>query len=205
MNDLFGLPFDVDPSRVRGVKNPLPVPTECPNCGASVTVENNKAVYRKSIGKWPWIYRCESTQCDSYIGMHPNTAIPLGTLANKPLRKLRVQFKQVFNPLWHNGARTRTEAYHWLANEMGIPASTCHGGWFDTAQCKAAIKVCRKELRRLNGVPTSHHLKDDNEYQENPPGDRVPDWFDERNKYLAPDDGGGTQSNAPKGSESAPR
>lgn len=205
---MFGPPFVVDPARVRGVKNPLPAPTHCPYCARPVALVNNKLIYRKSIGKWPWAYLCTNEVCNSYVGLHPGTEIPLGTLANKPLRKLREQFKQVFNPLhnmpWRPTNRTRSEAYAWLAERMQIPVGECHGAWFNNEQAKIAIRLCRAELRRLNimavkAAPPKE--QDDTKIGQ----ERVPDWFDERNHYLAPDDGGGAQGTAQEGSEGAAR
>ena len=60
------------------VRNPLPIPTKCPYCAAGVECVENKKIYGKNYGAWPWIYRCLS--CDAYVEMHSYTDIPLGTM-----------------------------------------------------------------------------------------------------------------------------
>ncbi len=40
---------------------------------------------------WPWVYICEG--CGSYVGMHPFTDIPLGTLADAATREARKECK----------------------------------------------------------------------------------------------------------------
>jgi hypothetical protein len=118
------------------VTNPLPVPTACPNCNGPVRLVENRVIYGRNYGEWPWAYDCRP--CDAYVGLHPFTAIPLGTLATAPVREARKRAKAAFNPLWERGAMTRTQAYAWLAEQLGIAdVDACHIGWFDVAQCEA--------------------------------------------------------------------
>ena len=84
------------------------------------------------------------TGCDSYVGLHPFTGIPLGTLATRPMRDARKQAKAAFNPLWQDGAMTRSDAYAWLAAELSITnVEECHIGWFDVAQCAAVVAAVK--------------------------------------------------------------
>lgn len=129
-----------NPSRkaIARVTNPLPVPTECPHCGASCTIVNNAEIYGREYGDWPWAVLCSG--CKAYVGLHPFTSIPLGTLATAPIRKARSAAKDEFNKLWRRGAMTRSAAYAWLAGALGIAnVNECHIGWFDVAQCEAVI------------------------------------------------------------------
>lgn len=129
-----------DPSRraVARVKNPLPVPEKCPHCGSRVWIGPNSRIYGRPYGDWPWALMC--TGCDSYVGLHPFTGIPLGTLATPEIRRARKAAKEVFNPLWQRGAMTRDQAYAWLASALGIAdVEQCHIGWFDVAQCAAVV------------------------------------------------------------------
>lgn len=120
------------------VTNPLPVPTVCPHCGGPVRLVENSAIYRRNYGEWPWAYLC--APCDAYVGLHPFTAIPLGTLATAPIREARKLAKAAFNPLWMNGGMSRSEAYAWLAKAMGIAdVNQCHIGWFGVEQCVAVV------------------------------------------------------------------
>ena len=65
--------------------------------------------------------------------------MPLGRLANSALRKLKNKAHCVFDPLWLSGGMTRTEAYTWLAEQLGIPFRDCHIGMFDERLCRMAI------------------------------------------------------------------
>jgi hypothetical protein len=136
-----------NPSRraVARVLNPSPIPTACPFCGAVVTATNNDAIYGKSIGTWPWAYMCENKECHSYVGMHPLTNIPLGTLADTKTREARKLTKALFEPLHGKaGQMKRTEAYGWLANKLDIPVGECHFGWFDVAMCRRAYRILKE-------------------------------------------------------------
>lgn len=122
------------------VKDALPIPTNCRYCQGQVKFLNNLHIYGTSFGNWPYVYVC--AQCDAYVGVHPNTKIPLGTLANSSLRKARKKAKDAFNPIWMSSQMNRSQAYQWLAEQMGIEPSKCHFGWFEENQCKEATEIC---------------------------------------------------------------
>ena len=138
-----------DPSRTATarVSCALPVPTICAHCNAPVELVRNSAIYNgREFGEWPWAYLC--TGCRAYVGLHPFTAIPLGTLATEPMREARQRAKAAFNPLWEHGGMTRTEAYAWLAGAMGIAdVEHCHIGWLDYNQCAAVVAACTARIR----------------------------------------------------------
>lgn len=136
-------PANPSRSATARVKNPLPVPTECRLCGGKVECVNNREIYGRSYGEWPWVYRC--CDCGAYVGLHPFTALPLGSLADAATRAARKQAKALFQPIWEGGSMTRTEAYAWLAARLGIPFAACHFGWFDTETCNRVIEIIRKE------------------------------------------------------------
>lgn len=123
------------------VKDQLPIPKTCRYCGADVQLVDNEKIYGKSYGAWPFAYKCSC--CDSYVGVHPNTNIPLGTLANRELREWRKKAKDVFNPLWQYGGMSRTAAYNWLSEKLGIHKSKCHIGWFDVEECKKVFEMLK--------------------------------------------------------------
>jgi len=127
------------------VTNPLPAPVTCPHCGAAVKIVCNSEIYNgQQYGEWPWAYKCDGSLCDAYVGMHPFTNIPLGTLATRPIREARKRAKAAFNPLWKSGDMSRNEAYAWLAEQLGIAnTDECHIGWFDVSMCIRVVKVVR--------------------------------------------------------------
>lgn len=135
--------FKVYKAAVARVLNPLPIPTICPNCGGPVAMQSNSVVYRKEYGQWPFLYRCQDAACDSYVGLHPKTDIPLGTLANKETRDYRKKAKGLLMPMWEEQGMDRTAVYAWLAGKMGIQdVNQCHIGWFNIEQCKQVIQIC---------------------------------------------------------------
>ena len=78
------------------------------------------------------------------MGLHPFTGIPLGTLATPEMRDARKRAKAAFNPLWQGGRMSRSDAYAWLAGQMGIAdVNECHIGWFDVGQCERVIAVMK--------------------------------------------------------------
>lgn len=120
------------------VSNPLPVPTDCPHCAAPVSLVNNETIYGRAYGEWPWAYACNG--CGAYVGLHPFTSIPLGTLATAEIRDARKRAKAAFNPIWQQGGMSRKAAYAWLAGALGIAdVEACHIGWFDVDQCNAVV------------------------------------------------------------------
>lgn len=130
--------------RLRKVLNPIPAPTECRYCGGPVGLYNNSVLYRKPFGTWPYMYLC--VPCDAYVGLHPGTDIPLGTLANKALRDASKEHKATFYELVEVLGLDRTEAYATLADKMKIDRAECHFGWFDIEQCEQAGAICREAL-----------------------------------------------------------
>lgn len=140
--------FKVSATQVKKVKNPLPVPTICPNCGSAVERVSNSVIYRKEFGKWPFAYKCVDVECDSYVGIHLRTDIPLGTLANKVVRTARKEAKAMLSPMWENDGMDKDAVYAWLAGQMGIKdVNHCHIGWFDAKQCEQVVKICLHNKR----------------------------------------------------------
>lgn len=140
-----------NPSRkaIERVRNPLPVPTECPHCRGAVAVVGNAEIYGREYGEWPWAYLCRG--CGAYVGMHPGTGIPLGTLATEEIRLARKKFKAPFVRLYESGLMDRSEAYRRLAEALGIPVAECHFGWFDAAMCAKAGAASERLLAEARG------------------------------------------------------
>lgn len=118
----------------------LPIPKKCRYCGHDVIFTSNAEIYGKEYGNGK-CYLCKN--CFAYVGVHTGTIIPLGTLANDNLRKLRKKAHILFDTLWKGKTRkmTRYEAYKWLANKMNLKVVQTHIGWFDEQQCKKIINL----------------------------------------------------------------
>lgn len=134
---------------LRRVKDALPVPTTCNCCnGTRVHLVENSEIYGgRSFGDWPYAYLCRN--CFASVGLHPGTDLPLGTLADKPLREARKTCKAPFEQIWRD-YMTRKQAYAWLADQLGIPGEQCHFGLFDIALCHQARKACEQYLQNAN-------------------------------------------------------
>lgn len=137
------LPF-VSRRALRRVRDYLPIPDVCPYCGQPVQLVSNSAIYGREYGDWPYAYLCKP--CNAYVGLHPNTDLPLGTLADRELRKCRSRSKATFHQLMKRQGWSRNEAYRWLAAEMNIPRRRCHFGMFDASQCERAEFICQSYL-----------------------------------------------------------
>lgn len=132
-------PWNPSKKATARVKDKLPTPTKCPHCGSDVIIQSNDAIYGKKYGEWPWAYVCTDRKgCDSYVGMHPFTNIPLGTLATPSIRDARKKIKGRFYAMLDIRQVSRNEGYRLLAEEMDIPQSECHFGWFDVEACEKA-------------------------------------------------------------------
>ena len=119
-------------------------PVVCQYCGKPAEKVAGNVMYpsRPDLAHRQF-YRC--LPCDACVGCHPTTGLALGTLANRDLRRIRMAAHGAFDPLWMaGGVMTRTDAYKWLAGELGVSADDCHIGMFDENMCRRTIEKCSK-------------------------------------------------------------
>jgi len=140
------LPF-VSRKALRRVKDRLPAPTDCRYCGMDVELVNHSEIYGREYGDWPYAYLCRC--CWAYVGLHPFTDLPLGTLADRFLRSARKAHKRYFLDLQRKNDWSRKEAYRFLASRMGIPVEDCHWGWFEIEDCEKAGAICRAKMEEM--------------------------------------------------------
>lgn len=72
-----------------------------------------------------------------------------------PLRRARAEAHQAFDRIWKEGHLTRTDAYRWLALEMGLPVGDCHMGMMTSKECErvaAASRAYLKAARKARGA-----------------------------------------------------
>ncbi len=85
-------------------------------------------------------WRCEP--CNARVGCHGSGSSALGDLANRELRWWRSRAHQAFDPIWREDPKTtRSEAYMWLSEQLGIKQKFTHISMFDVKQCKETIKL----------------------------------------------------------------
>ncbi len=117
-------------------------PQTCPFCCSRVSLIDSAQVFGRSYG---FIYLCDAyPDCDARVRCHPKTIIPMGTLADKELRKWRSLVHCKFDPLWQSGVfSSRQSAYKWLSKAMKLPLDKTHVAMFDIRQCQKAISLVK--------------------------------------------------------------
>ena len=132
----------------------------CPYCGGPVVHRTGADIYphRPDLHRGHY-WACGS--CDARVGCHPGTALPLGRLADRRLRRLRMRAHQEFDKIWKFGRTTRPEAYIWLRRFLCLRKDDAHIGMFDEATCLKLLRACREKqykafirerLRRKKGM-----------------------------------------------------
>jgi ribosomal protein L37AE/L43A len=128
-------------------------PPVCPYCGSDAVFHKSSAKFYRGRD-YGSLWACEP--CQAWVGVHGQSKNPLGRLANAELRKLKMAAHSAFDPLWkkggtdqfrgpHKGPRMRrSDAYGWLAQQLGIAKHDCHIGLFDESMCKRVIEVCNQ-------------------------------------------------------------
>lgn len=118
----------------------LPIPKQCDSCG-SVAIEfcENGRVYGENLGDWPYLWFCPA--CNASVGCHSGTKFPLGFMADKETRALRLRCHEAFDPIWKSKYYSRSMAYKWLASKLQIRSACCHIAWLNKEQLEIAIKV----------------------------------------------------------------
>jgi hypothetical protein len=122
---------------------------KCPYCGEVAQVRDSAVIYGRSYGP---VYICPNyPECDAYVGVHPGTLTPLGTLANEELRSWRKKAHDVFDPLWKSGKMRRSKAYKWLRNTLHLSKNDGHIGMFTVEQCRQLIEAAERKKNELEG------------------------------------------------------
>ena len=128
----------------------------CPYCGKKAKlVTGDKLRGRQEFShKKFWLCR----PCQAWVGCHAGSSrnAPLGSLANKTLRRLRGQAHSAFDPLWKakmsidkcSKAKARGAGYKWLSAQLGIDPKHCHIGMFQEDLCKRTIEICKSVPRK---------------------------------------------------------
>ena len=118
----------------------------CPVCGSRAYLRPASVVYGdKAPDPDAKYYVCgRYPACDCYVAAHRKTMLPMGTLADKALRKKRHDAHVALDSLWKNGIMSRKEAYRLLQLSMGLPAEDAHIAKFSAARCDEVIALSRR-------------------------------------------------------------
>lgn len=118
----------------------------CSYCGRPAILKPASEVFHdpKRTG---YVYVCSHfPACNAYVGVHPGTKIPMGTLANPQLRRKRIEAHQAFDSIWKNGVMSRNQAYRWLSCTLCLTESQTHIAQFGDYMCDRVIEESRKVL-----------------------------------------------------------
>ena len=85
--------------------------------------------------------------CDAYVAAHKDTLLPMGTLADRNLRRKRMEAHSALNRLISSGLMNRKQAYRWLQIQLGLPESETHIAKFSELRCQKVISLCRAFAR----------------------------------------------------------
>ncbi len=125
--------------------NPVP---RCPYCGSPGILRSADGIY-KDNSQNAMLYVCKHyPTCDSYVRVHRGTKIPMGTMANRQLRSLRLEAHKYFDRLHKRGYMSKDDAYHWLAATLGLPVNQAHIGMLGEYYCKIVIEESKKLMNR---------------------------------------------------------
>ena len=134
----------------------------CPACGSRAYLRPASVVYGdKAPDPDAKYYVCgRYPACDCYVAAHRKTMLPMGTLADKALRKKRHDAHVALDSLWKNGVMSRKEAYRLLQLSMGLPAEEAHIAKFSAVRSAAGFAPPQQE--RHNKI--KHRKKGNREY-----------------------------------------
>ena len=119
----------------------------CPYCGSTAVLRDASFVYHEK-SKGGRLYVCSHyPACDSYVGVHPGTAIPKGTLADRSLRLKRIRAHRVFDQIWKTGILSKPEAYRWMADKFCLDKNHAHIGSFSDYLCDRLMAESSKVLQ----------------------------------------------------------
>ena len=120
----------------------------CIECGSVARITTGREVYpghpqfhEKRYWKCP---KC----ADAYCGCHPGSTMPLGGPAGRKTREARAFAHGAFDTLWKSPSAemSRSEAYQWLADEMGLPAAQCHIGMMTEQEAHRVAALAERKI-----------------------------------------------------------
>lgn len=127
---------------------PTPKPN-CPYCLKKSILMGGNKLYGQERLKYRLFYVCQP--CKAWVGCHPDSDRPLGTIAKPALRRLRREVHRQLDPLWQKGKINRHRLYKKLAQKMEIDPKDCHVGFMDEPLCKKALRAVAEIRREVIG------------------------------------------------------
>lgn len=128
----------------------------CPYCGGEGHLQPGSKVSHHKRSEL--LYLCNNhPRCDAYVGVHEGSLLPLGSMANPRLRKLRRMAHDVFDPLWKDNSNVlgRKAAYEAAALVMGIEGEF-HIGNLNERSCEQFISLISMVEIEMDARLTKH-------------------------------------------------
>lgn len=110
----------------------------CPVCGSATKEMTEKEIYGREFKGSKMIACVNYPKCNSYVGTHKDSGLPLGRLANHELRIARKKAHEVFDRLYKLGYMTRQEAYEKLSSHLDLDPYLTHFAYFNKDTCLKA-------------------------------------------------------------------
>lgn len=122
----------------------------CPYCNSSAIQVTGREIYPQRSDLYSRAFWCCSNgHPPAYVGCHPGTNRPLGTLADGLLREIRSQTHVLYDRLWQEQHFTRSQCYALLSAHLKLPLDQTHIAMFDAAQCRSTMRFARDILAHL--------------------------------------------------------
>jgi len=122
---------------------------KCPYCKNGVKMVTETEIYGREYSGRKVVVCVNYPKCDAYVGCHDDGK-PLGRLANKELRKAKIEAHEKFDWLWKNNYILRSEAYKYLSEYLNIPPEFTHIGMFSVKTCKAVKEWAEDKIKNIN-------------------------------------------------------
>lgn len=112
---------------------------KCQECGQRARLVGGEAIYphRRDLFDM-WFYLC---QCGAYTGCHKGTQYAKGAPCGPLTRAARIRAHKAFDPLWQSGKMSRSAAYRWLADAMGMRKAECHIGLMGREDVERVVQL----------------------------------------------------------------
>lgn len=147
-------------SKRKGIEKSAP---RCPYCGSHTIYRSADGIYRENTRN-EMLYVCKNyPRCDSYVRVQPGTRIPLGTVANRELRELRIEAHRQFDKLHKRGYMSKHDAYQWLGGVLGVSAREAHIGQLSMLSCNLVIREAKKQVEWYQQKKTNKTKKQEGE------------------------------------------
>lgn len=123
----------------------------CTECGGTTHVLGNG---RRAYPHRPDLYSKSFwfCACGAFVGCHPGTTNALGSPAGKVTKWARSAAHAAFDPIWKGRQMSRSEAYRWLADALGIEPRDCHISQMDGDLARRAAAVCKARTASSVGI-----------------------------------------------------